>query len=170
MRRAGAGSRPGPPSHPARAPPIPDAAGSGEVKAGAPTNPGKVPPDKVMDILGASLSDDVRLEQSPASPVKLGTADIRFRVTSGHDGFLVLLSVSDEGEVVQLFPNAISDKHAKNGRIAAGRTITVPDPSYGMRFDATSVTKGTVLALVAVDPLKLSRKFITRQIQVIPQD
>ncbi|MDQ0472569.1 DUF4384 domain-containing protein [Labrys wisconsinensis] len=141
-----------------------------DLQAGDALNTGKITPQKVMDILGARPSDDVRLEQIPRSPVRLGTQDIRFRVTSGHDGFLVLLSVSDEGEVVQLFPNAISDKRAKDGRILAGHAVTVPDPSYGMRFDATSVTKGTVLALVAVDPLKLSRKFVTRQIQVIPQD
>ena len=59
------------------------------------------------------------LEQIPPSPVPLGTKNIRFRVTSPRDGYLVLLSVSNEGEVVQLFPNALSEKHAKDGRIRA---------------------------------------------------
>jgi hypothetical protein len=116
------------------------------------------------------LFDDVRVEQFPASPVKLGTRDMHFKVTSSHDGFLILLSVSDEGEVVQLFPNAIAAAHGKDGRIRAGAPIMVPDSTYGMRFDATSVSSGTVLALVAVDPLKLSRGFVTRKIDVIPQD
>src|SRR6202012_343446 len=115
-------------------------------------------------------SDDVRVEQFPRSPIRLGTRDMHFKVTSSHDGFLILLSVSDDGEVVQLFPNAIAAAHGKDGHIRAGRPITVPDPSYGIRFDATSVTKGTVLALVVVDPLKLSKGFVTRQIQVIPAD
>jgi hypothetical protein len=141
-----------------------------EAKPGAPINTGKVTPDKILDILGASLATDVILEQIPHSPVPLGTKNIRFRVTSPRDGYLVLLSVSDEGEVVQLFPNSFSEKHAKDGRIRAGSTVTIPDPSYGMRFDATSVTKGTVLALVAVDPLKLSKSFLTRKIEVIPQE
>jgi metacaspase-1 len=88
----------------------------------------------------------VILEQIPPSPVRAGTTNIRFRVTSARDGYLVLLSVSDKGEVVQLFPNAMSTAHAKDGRIGAGHPIVVPDPSYRVRFDATSVTKGNVLA------------------------
>ena len=141
-----------------------------EVKPGDPINAGKTTPAKVLDILGATVSTDVLLEQIPPSPVRLGTKNIRFRVTSPRDGYLVLLSVSDDGDVVQLFPNAFSDKHAKDGRIRAGHPVTFPDPSYGIRFDATSVTKGTVLALVAVDPLKLSKSFLTRKIDVIPQE
>ena len=141
-----------------------------DAKPGAPINTGTVTPDKILDILGATLATDVTLEQIPHSPVPLGTKDIRFRVTSPRDGYLVLLSVSNEGEVVQLFPNSLSEKHAKDGRIRAGSAVIIPDPSYGMRFDATSVTKGTVLALVAVDPLKLSKSFLTRKIEVIPQE
>ncbi|CAM5772951.1 peptidase C14 [Labrys miyagiensis] len=135
-----------------------------------PLNQGRPTADKILDVLGARLSDNVRVEQIPPSPVKLGTHDMKFRVTSAQDGFLILLSVSDDGEVVQLFPNAVAAAHGKDGRIRAGSPIMVPDPSYGIRFDATSVTKGTVLALVAIDPLKLSKGFVTRQIQVIPTD
>jgi len=75
----------------------------------------------------------VILEQIPPSPVRAGTTNIRFRVTSARDGYLVLLSVSDKGEVVQLFPNAMSTAHAKDGRIGAGHPIVVPDPSYRVR-------------------------------------
>jgi Caspase domain/Domain of unknown function (DUF4384) len=142
-----------------------DQAGSGEA-----LNEGKPTADKILDALGAKLSDNVRVEQIPPSPVRLGTRDMKFRVTSSQDGFLILLSVADNGEVVQLFPNAIAAAHGKDGRIQAGHPIMVPDPSYGIRFDATSVSSGTVLALVAIDPLKLSKGFVTRQIQVIPQD
>ena len=142
-----------------------DKAGSGEA-----LNQGKPTAEKILDVLGARLSDDVRVEQIPPSPVRLGTKDMKFRVTSSQDGFLILLSISDEGEVVQLFPNAIAAAHGKDGHIRAGSSIMVPDSSYGIRFDATSVSSGTVLALVAIDPLKLSKGFVTRQIQVIPQD
>jgi hypothetical protein len=141
-----------------------------KVAPGQPINQGKPTPEKIMDLLGASLATDIVVEQIPPSPVRLGTTDIHFRVTAPRDGFLVLLSVSDEGEVVQLFPNALSQAHAKSGRIRAGSPILIPDPSYGIRFDATSVTKGTVIALVATDPINLSPSFVTRRIEVIPQD
>jgi hypothetical protein len=144
---------------------VADQVGSGEA-----LNQGRPTADKVLDLLGAKLSEDVHVEQIPASPVKLGTKDMKFRVTSSRDGFLILLSISDQGEVVQLFPNAITAAHGKDGRIRAGNPIVVPDPSYGIRFDATDVSSGTVLALVAVDPLKLSKAFVTRQIQVIPSN
>ena len=140
------------------------------VYTGALINQGKVTPDKILDLLGAKLSDDVAIQQFPPSPVHLGAKNIRFRVTSPVDGYLILLSVSDDGEVVQLFPNAKSEAHAKDGRIRAKSPITVPDAYYGVSFDATSVTKGTVIALVAVDRMKLSRSFLTRAIDVIPAE
>jgi len=148
----------------------PVAASPEPVKEGELINQGKTTPAKILDLLGAAVSADVIVEQFPPSPVHLGAQNIHFRVTSPVDGYLILLSVSDEGEVVQLFPNAKSDARAKDGRILAHSPITVPDPSYGIRFDATSVTKGTVIALVAVDPMKLSRSFVTRSIDVIPAD
>jgi metacaspase-1 len=46
----------------------------------------------------------------------------------------------------------------------------VPDPSYGIRFDARTVTKGTVLAIVTRDPLPLSKRFATRAIAVVPSE
>ena len=140
------------------------------VQQGEVISQGKPTAAKILDLLGAAVSADIAVAQFPPSPVHLGVRDIHFRVTSPIDGYLVLLSVSDEGEVVQLFPNAKSDAHAKDGRIRAHSPITIPDASYGMRFDATSVTKGTVIALVAIDPMKLSRSFVTRSIDVIPVD
>ena len=72
--------------------------------------------------------------------------------------------------MVQLFPNRMSDRMAKGGALRAGSPVTVPDASYGMRIDATSPTRGTVLALVTRDALDLSRRFATRAIAVVPQD
>jgi hypothetical protein len=110
------------------------------------------------------------IEQIPPSPVPLGTKGIRFRLVPERDGHLVLLSLSDEGEVVQLFPTRQSERHGKTGAVRAGRPITVPDPSYGVSIDATSVTKGTVLALVTRQALASSRRFATRAIMVVPRE
>ena len=69
---------------------------------------------------------------------------------------------------MQLFPNALSDRNAKGGALRAGMPVTVPDISYGMRIDATSLTRGTILALVTRDALDLSARFATRAIAVVP--
>lgn len=145
------------------------AASPARPRPGDAINAGATTPAKILDVIGASAATDVTVEQIPPSPVRLGTRNIRFRVASPRDGFLVLLSVSSDGELVQLFPSALSDRHAKDGRIRAGSPIVVPDPSYGIRFDATSLTRGTILALVASGPLDLPRHFSTRRIEVIPQ-
>jgi metacaspase-1 len=122
---------------------------------------------RLLALFEAAGATGLKLEQTPPSPVKLGTKDIHFRVTSAKDGYLVLLSVSDEGKVVQLFPNKMAK--TKAGALAAGHMLTLPDPSYGMRIDANAVTRGTVLALVTRDPLAVSGRFSTRAIEVVPQ-
>jgi hypothetical protein len=125
--------------------------------------------DRLLALFGAK-ADALGLEQIPPSPVRLGTANIRFRVTPTSDGFLVLLSVTDEGEVVQLFPTVQSERHGKSGAVHAGHMLTVPDASYGVRIDARTVTKGTVLAIITRDPLPLSKRFVSRAIAVVPSD
>jgi hypothetical protein len=125
--------------------------------------------DRLVALFGVE-ADALGLEQVPPSPVRLGTPNIRFRVTPADDGFLILLSVSDEGEVVQLFPTVQSERHDKSGAVRAGHTLTIPDPSYGVRIDARTVTKGTVLAIVTRDPLHLSKRFASRAIAVVPND
>ncbi|MEZ5839028.1 MAG: DUF4384 domain-containing protein [Hyphomicrobiales bacterium] len=93
------------------------------------------------------------MAQDPPSPVRVGTRNIRFRVSSPVDGQLVLLNLTDDGELIQLFPNQHTRNVDRDGMIRAGGTITVPDAYYGMRFDATAPTSGTLIALVAFEPL-----------------
>ena len=138
-----------------------------DLKPGDPIAQGKVTPDKILDLVAAKVDPAVRVEQIPPSPIKVGTKDIRFRVTSPRDGFLVLLSLSDAGELVQLFPNQFSRTRDRDGRIRAGAPITMPDAYYGTRFDANTATTGTVIALISRDPLRLPPTIAQRKIEVI---
>jgi len=45
----------------------------------------------------------------------------------------------------------------------------VPDDYYGLRFNATSPNKGTLIALVTAEPIELPETVKTRKIEVIPR-
>jgi hypothetical protein len=126
--------------------------------------------DHVLDVLAKGNGQGVTLEQIPASPVKVGTKDIRFRVTSPVEGNLVLLDLSDEGTLTQLFPNEFTKDRLREGHILGGSPITIPDDYYGIKFNATSPTKGTLIALVTTEPITLPDAVKTRKIEVIPRE
>ena len=109
--------------------------------------------DTILDFFAGGNDAGVVLYQDPPSPVRVGTRNIRFRVTSPVDGQLVLLNLTDDGELIQLFPNQFARDAGRAGVIRGGATITVPDAYYGMRFDATAPTSGTLVALVALEPI-----------------
>ena len=108
---------------------------------------GKSTPAKILDLLGAAVATDVLLEQFRPRRCISARRNIPFpRDVAASTAILILLSVSDEGEVgVDSFPMPLSAELAPR-KVASRRVApsSVPDPSYGIRFDATSVTKGTV--------------------------
>lgn len=133
--------------------------------------------DKITDVVGAKADGSLSIEQLPGSPVPIGTRDIRFRVTSAVDGFLVLLSLDENGALTQLFPNQFSRERVKDGRIRAGNPLTVPDAYYGFRINATAPSRGTLIAVLLSEPpgkpggeLALPPSVKTRKIEVIPAD
>jgi hypothetical protein len=130
---------------------------------------GKLTADAVLDFFAKGNDRGVTLEQIPPSPVPLGTKNIRFRVTSPEEGSLVLLDLSDDGTLTQLFPNEHTKKSGREAHIIAGSAITVPDDYYGVQFNATSPTKGTLIALVTAEPIELPETVKTRKIEVIPR-
>jgi hypothetical protein len=130
----------------------------------------KLTADTILDYFAKGNSHGVTLEQHPASPVKVGTKDIRFRVTSPAAGNLVLIDLSDDGTLVQLFPNEHTKDDAREGAILANSPITVPDDYYGIRFNATSPTSGTLIALVTTEPIQMPETVKTRKITVIAKE
>lgn len=129
----------------------------------------KLTPDLVSDFLTKGNVKGVKIEQYPPSPVIVGTKDVRFRIVSPHDGYLILLNLSDDGELVQLYPNQFSRKQDRLGRIRAQAPLTVPDDYYGIKFNASAPSTGRILALVSRQKVKLPKGVTTRSIEVIPR-
>ena len=144
--------------------------------AGAPA--GSAPEESVLtaeavtDLLAKGNAQGVALEQLPAGPLPKGTKNIRYRLTSPVDGRLLLLDLSDDGNLTQLFPNEFTRKREgkQSGLVKAGVAVTIPDAYYGISFDATEPGEGTIVALVVPPAAELGGGVATRSIAVIPKD
>ncbi len=98
----------------------------------------------------------VRISILPAERLRKGQT-VRFRVESDFDGYLLLLNIDPQDNLVPLFPNAISERQGKGNRIERHRPITIPDGTYGFRFDVDEpLGTGRLLALVTADPVDFS--------------
>ncbi len=128
--------------------------------------------DQLTDLLGKGNVDKVSLSQIPPSPVRVGQKDIRFQVLSPHEGHLILLDLSDNGDLTQLYPNQFSRKHesADAGRLLAGSPLQVPDAYYGLKFNATEPSKGHLVAIVTRGEVELPAIVKARSIEVIPRE
>ncbi len=91
----------------------------------------------------------------PSAQVTLGQS-VRFRVTSGAPGTLIVLDTGPDGKLRQIFPNEDSAKNNVRGHVNANAPITIPDKSYGFDFTATDAGPGTLLVLVAEQAVDLS--------------
>lgn len=130
----------------------------------------KITSDTVTDFLAKGNTLGVSLAVKPEGPITVGMKDIRFQVASPHDGFLILLNLTDEGELIQLYPNQFSRKRDSEGRIRAGAPLMVPDSYYGISFDATSPSSGQIVAVVAKRKVDWDKAVGTRAIAVIPRE
>jgi hypothetical protein len=103
------------------------------------------------DMLGGDNAAGLAIDILPSKQVRIGDS-ITARLTSGRAGSLILLDVSAEGQLVQLFPNEVTVKHGSDGRIRPSEPLLVPDNYYGFKFTAGEPAgKGTLIAIVAED-------------------
>ena len=130
---------------------------------------GPLTAERILGYFARGNTGAVTLEQLPPSPVKVGTEDIRFRLTSPTEGSLVLLDLAEDGTLTQLFPNDYVGDADRAGTVHAGSPIVVPDDYYGIRFNATAPARGTLIALVTSRPVVLPPAVATRSIEVIPR-
>ena len=105
--------------------------------------------------LGHANVAGVRLEIRPSARLRIGQP-VAYRVRSGRPGHLLIVDVAAGGTVTQLFPNRWSERAGAGTRIAAGRTVEVPNAFYGFRLTAAPPAgRGAVFAIVTEDPVSL---------------
>lgn len=94
--------------------------------------------------------------------LKVGQA-AQFRVTAGKSGYLLLIDITPDGKMTQIFPNARSLSTPTGGRpksnfVDAARPILVPDsknPYEGFKFTTEPpLGEGLLVAILSADPLQ----------------
>jgi secreted trypsin-like serine protease len=94
--------------------------------------------------------------------LKVGQS-IQFKATTAKSGFLVLIDISPDGKMTQIYPNARSlttptGKRPNANFIERGHEVVVPDPKNpyeGFRFTADPPAgEGLLVAILSTDPLK----------------
>jgi hypothetical protein len=112
--------------------------------------------DDIGDIIPQFDTGALDLSILPGNRHKVGDV-VKFRITSKRAGYLTLLDHNAAGDLVLLFPSFMDSESGKKGKIRAGAALTVPDPSYGIEFEASEPRgKGRLIALVTEDPIDFS--------------
>lgn len=104
-----------------------------------------------------ALPNPARLAISllPGPNYRLGQ-EMRFRVSSQAEGHLLVLDLNAGGELSQVYPLEGGEIGAQDNRVRAGRGITIPSPSSGLRFTASEPTgRGRLLAILTPEPVAL---------------
>lgn len=112
-------------------------------------------------------SDELVIRQEPPPPVQVGDTRLRFTVTPPHEGRLVLLSLTDAGQLIQLYPNQLTIH--SSGWVAANVPVAIPDSGYGLQLTATEAAKGHVVAVFTRDPVGFGTNVYSRSIGDIPR-
>ncbi|MDO9283548.1 MAG: DUF4384 domain-containing protein, partial [Aquabacterium sp.] len=79
--------------------------------------------DRVMQASRA----DFKVQAGPAQPrLRIGRDRLSFKVSAGRSGHVYVLVGGPDGSLLLMFPNSV----APDNRIAAGQTLTLPQPSW----------------------------------------
>lgn len=127
---------------------------------------------RLTDFLGERSEGNIEIRQNPPSPLKVGAGDIRFEMVSSAPGYLVLLNLTEGGELFQLYPNQYSgsDENGFAGPLQANAPLVVPEESYGVKFSATVPAKGHIIAVVTPDPVTFDDSVTDRTIASVSPD
>jgi len=111
------------------------------------------------------------IERLSQVPLKVGSGNIRFRISAPRDGKLVLLNLSPGGRLSQLYPNHFTSNGNTNaqGLVLANKPLVIPDPDYGLEFTVTDPGKGHVIALYASDEIEFGETVSDHSIGNIPR-
>jgi hypothetical protein len=124
---------------------------------------------RLTDFLGVPDESGISIKQDPPSPLKVGAGNIRYEVLSPSAGHLILLNLTDRGELFQLYPNqyAGQDKNGFAGKLEANTPLRVPEESYGVSFSATVPAKGHIIAVLAPGPVRFDASVNARTISSV---
>jgi secreted trypsin-like serine protease len=120
------------------------------------------PQDLAQNVLAHDNSAGVAVDFVQGSQLRVGQV-AQFRVTTQKSGYLVLLDVTADGKVTQIFPNARSLSTPTGGRsrsnfITPDRPLMVPDPGNpyeGFEFVIDPPTgEGRLVAVLSKDPMR----------------
>ncbi len=114
------------------------------------------PAHHVTDIMAHDNPYGVSIEILPGTRVPIGQ-EIRFRIKSRSDGYLIVLDMDAQKKIKQIFPNKYSDRAGKGNRISAGKPVVIPNSYYGFRLVASEPAgRGALIAIVVKDPIPLN--------------
>ncbi len=115
------------------------------------TEEGLASVNDVTDIVVASNAAGLTVETMAGPDYRAGEV-IRMRVSTQKAGWLILLDYAPDGTLTQIFPNGLLNREDRTSRIAAGETITFPEPFYGFEFVAGEpYGQGQVIAILTED-------------------
>lgn len=117
----------------------------------------------------APRNEAVRVSMIPGEIIRAGQ-NMQVEVVSQVDGYLMIFDVRDDGEVVQLFPNAMVSKAHQNGRISKDKPMRVPGSDYGFRYEAFDPgSLGQVYAIVSENKFPGNAAAVKDLVVVDPQ-
>jgi hypothetical protein len=118
------------------------------------------PQDEPQNTLVHSNAASVTVE--PVGAVRVGQK-VQYKITTQQQGYLVLLDISPDGKVTQIFPNAKSLRGPTGGRpsanlITPGRPLLVPDtgnPYRGFEYRIDPPDgEGRLVAVLSKEPIQ----------------
>lgn len=122
--------------------------------APAPAAAGTVAAPAIDDIANAG-GDLVQVAINPGAQLRVGQTFL-VQVLSKFDGYLLLLDLSEDNKLTQLFPNERSDQVNKDGAIKANSVLSFPDQTYGFKlFAEPPVGRGRLIAIVTTSKVGL---------------
>lgn len=122
-------------------------------------------------VRGEGDGEGVALSQDPPSPIPVGDASLRFTASAPHDGRLILLTLTHGGQLMQLYPSALTRGPGVKdaGRVAANAPVAIPDAEYGLQLTSSDPERGHLIAVFTPDPVDFGENVEARMMVDIPR-
>ena len=109
----------------------------------------------------AVSGDRVELSIRQGTRLDVGT-ELEVVVTSPRDGYLVLLDIDAAGDMVQIFPNEISQSSGSPARVTAGEPMRVPQAGDPFRLRVSPPAGAGMLVAIVSDATPQLRALTAR--------